>query len=286
MKVLYLDVLLITNLAIDYLLLRSAALVLGRRGGGVRVFAGAVLSSLASLVILLPQLKAVALAAYKLLTAGAVCMLAFGAKSVGGVLKSVAAFLLVSFVYGGAVYCVTNALGASAVFNNMCFYFESTPVFLVSVITCFYLLINVGVRLWRSRAPANAALKLTLTTDRASEDCTAFIDTGNKLRDPLGEGTVIIIDVRMAEKLLDEAQNALSCRVLRDGASAAASVECRFRLIPYTSIGGAGLLPAFAGKSCEFVWRGKKYALEKPMLAVSDRCTCEAIISFDALKNL
>ena len=112
---------------------------------------------------------------------------------------------------------------------------------------------------------------------------TAFVDSGNKLREPISGGRVIICGEERLASLLPPYQRS----VLRSSAACGAAEKlCRlgsgFRLIPYRTVDRAGgLLLAFKpdevyvnGKKKEGIWA----AMSPAEISV---CGCDALIGED-----
>ena len=123
--VIYLDVLLLINLLVNYFLLLSVEHFTAFHVRRLRLLAGAAVGSLSSFLILLPALPDFLLFIIKLLLSGLITAVAFGIPSAKGYLKAVFAFWGFSFLFGGAMlalyfFCVPQGM----VFRNGTVYFS------------------------------------------------------------------------------------------------------------------------------------------------------------------
>ncbi len=281
MRVIYIDLLLAVNFLIDCLLLRATAAVCGQKLSLGRLLGAAALAAASALLILLPQIKPLPLAAVKLCCLAAVTVAAFGAASWARFARDFICFGAVNLVFGGAAYLAAELLDAGVIYNNTAFYFDSRPLMLVALMTAVYLVVRAVYAWWRGRAPQAAAAQLKLCGEKGVYRCTALVDTGAKVCDALSGRPVILLSPQAAARLFDKKQLEFAANCAGDGSG------LKFRLIPYDSLGGQGLLVAYALRSCEIEYSGTKKQIEEPLAAVCTRQTgFEAIISYDAIKEM
>ena len=226
----YLDVLLLSNLWVDYaLLLASARLThtpLNRRRGLLGAAAGA----LCSLTVLLPPLPLPVCALLRLGTAFLVCLTAFGRSRL---LRQTAVFLGVSLFFCGMLYAF------SALCRPQGWYIRNTVIYTdISLLT---LLLGTAAAsgiavLWaRHAASVPCGCRLHLRLSGTDYLLPAIADTGNTLCDPYTGKPVIVCPAAALAGWLAQ---------YPDAESAAAS--CRgFRMLPVKTVTGTALLPAF-----------------------------------------
>ena len=101
--VVYLDILLLVNFLIGYFLLRAAARLAGADLGAGRALAGAAASALSTLILLAPELPGWLGAAYKLATAAAIVLIAFGFKGWRPFLRACVWFFILNLGLAGLV---------------------------------------------------------------------------------------------------------------------------------------------------------------------------------------
>ena len=237
MDVIYADELVALNALIDYLLLllaaRAAELPL-RRG---RFALSGLLGGLYALAAAAgpPFLRA---GPGKLLLSGLMCALAFGCRR--GVWKGWGAFLGLSALFAGAVYAAA-LLGGRSVGPGSVPAALSPRLFLLCFALCW-----AAVRLFLERSPPGSAYaEVILTLGERSMQLTALRDTGNRLRDPVSGCAVLTADGRAMEELLGPA---LPLPVPEDAASLLRQLSRdprlapRLGLVPYSAVGGSGLL--------------------------------------------
>ena len=106
---------------------------------------------------------------------------------------------------------------------------------------------------------------LVFYRDRTAET-TGFIDTGNSLCDPLSGSPVAIAGDAVAKKLFtDEVCAALTSPVRNAGTLGAGTVS-GFRLIPYSTVSGGGLIPVFRPDRLTVSADGCEYEIDDALL--------------------
>lgn len=245
MRVVYVDVLFAVNLLLDYLLL-----VLTARLGGVykprkRLFLAACAGALASVVLYFPELPlAVGLAARAGLCAG-VTALAFGASR-GSFLRLCGLFCACTFALAGGVWGLA-LLGGSAYVKNgvVCIDLPMRLLLAAAAVIWVVLGISGGTRLRVSKKTA----KLVATVGEHTVSVRALQDTGNLLCDPVTGRRVILMSVSAAAGLLEPRHRPLLMAMeARNVAAVCEGLMMRgagaFRLVPYQTASGSGLLLA------------------------------------------
>lgn len=231
MKVVYIDTLFITNLAADYLLLLLSGEVCGIILRRRRYLIAAALGSAYAVAVYLPGAGALSLPAAKI---GAGLVMA--AVAYGGEARSVrcaAVFMAVSAAFGGFMWAIELAGGHPA--------FDMRTL-AVSFAGCYVLLSWVMRRRGAMLDLPRAQVVLTLGERRT--EFVALIDSGNALIDPVSALPVMVICPHVAAPLLGMSESALAPDAVAL-VERAAEGGVKMRLIPYSAVGGAGLLAAF-----------------------------------------
>ena len=233
MQTVYVDVLLVLNWVIDYLLLRLTAHFLRLSVSRKRLVLGAGVGAFGALVILLPPLPWGLDVLVKLLLSAAVIAAAFGVKSPRAFLRAGLSFFFLSFAFAGVLVAVWAVFAPQGLFvKNSVVYFDVPPLLLILLALGVYVFLRIVQRLCGRGAVKDTACTLKLTLGGAHASLSARVDTGCTLKEPFSGLPVIVV-----------AGTALP----RPGTPP--------RIIPYASVGGEGLLPA---------WRPESVCLQFP----------------------
>ncbi len=235
--VIYADMLLALNWWLDFLLL----LGVGRVSHGVtrpwRLVLGALTGALCAGVILLPPLPWWLSLTVKGGGAALMVVVAFG---FGGwrafIRRTLWLFALSAGLAGlsSALYFFVAPTGFY-VFNGVVYY-AVPPLLLVMLTVICYGIMMLVERAIRHRAPAGQAYWLRLTVDGREAVVRCLYDSGNHLAEPFSGRPVMVVERRAVATLLPVPATV-------DALPAQSDVS--WRLVPFASLGGEGLLPAF-----------------------------------------
>lgn len=241
----YVDLLFGLNTAINYLLLRGAAIVGGAPGRRRRLLGAAAAGGLYAVAAALPGAAAVRSVPGQMAAAAAMAVLAFGWRRSS--VKQGLYFLALSFALSGVVLLAVQFLEPDLkLLGGRAYYAVSTPALLLLAGLCYGLaaLVLSGV----GRHTGGDLTTLTLSFEDRQVTLRALRDTGNTLRDPVTGEAVVVTGQGILQRLFPEE------RITRaDLADPAALLQrlcpryprAKLRLIPFRAVGvEAGLLLA------------------------------------------
>lgn len=177
MKV-YVDLLLFFNFIIDFLLLLSVSKILKRDTNINKLIVGSFIGSLSTLFVFL-NISSIQLFIFKLIISIFMCILTFNFKNINYTLKN-ATFLFISgIILGGALYGVDNQINIK---NK----------YLLLLLSPFIVKLYIKqMKLIKSNY--NKYYKIEIHFDNNIIKTTAFLDSGNKLMDPITKKPVILL---------------------------------------------------------------------------------------------
>ncbi|MBE6886144.1 MAG: hypothetical protein E7486_04265 [Ruminococcaceae bacterium] len=258
-QIIYVDILILTNAAINYLLLLLTGIISARDFRRVRLLIAAFLSAFFSLNIFLPPLSPLLLVGFRLLAGVGTVFLGFGWRSGKKFFQNLLFFGVISFAFGGSMAGIWFLLTPDGmVYQNGSVYFNISMPILIGTAVVVYSLLRIALYLLRKKVD-HPKKHLQLYAQRNGREILAegIVDTGNSLTELFSGLPVIVIDQKAALPLLTVAeQNQL--RSLQSGMPRGGRGS--LRLIPYESVGGDGLLPAILpeqlilrdAEGCEF----------------------------------
>ena len=265
--VVYIDVLVCLNLFVDYFLLLSVSRFCSARTPNWRMLVAALSGALTSLVIFLPNLPVFLDLLLQLTMAAGIVLAAFGFGGLKRFLRLCGVFFGMTFAYGGIMMGLWLLLRPQGmVINNGIVYFDISPPLLIVATLISYGIISL-IRRFHHSAPAGEQLfRITVSLDKRQVECGALLDTGNTLRDLFTDTPVVVMDFDACQSLLPAPIRPVFAGMCDPPPSI--PVE-GFRLIPYSAVGGKGLLPAFSPDYVEISSGRKKQRYDKVYVAVS-----------------
>lgn len=280
-QVVYIDILLSVNLMIDYCLVRAAARLAGRVCSRVRICLASIVGAACSLVVLLPPQTVWVKVLITVFSAGMMTLAATGAVNVGAFIKMCSCLILVTLCYGGIMSCIWLFIAPRGlIVNNGAVYADIDPVTLIVCAAVFYSVSALYSRTVRKRTFERSACRIRITRNGMSKVIDGIFDTGNLLCEPFSGLPVIIAERRYIEELIPATLDGF------------ARGECSYplpegiRVVPYSSVGGSGLLAAFRPDSIR-VYSAEGERAANAYVGVSEDSLgqdCHAVISPDALE--
>ena len=269
MDVIYVDALFVLNLLADYLLCLSTGRICGLYLRRKRYFLAALLGALYAVAVVLPGLGFLARPPLRLAAGLGMGLTAFSAEQ--RPLRCAGVLLAVSAAYGGAIWALSLAAGVSGPVPL------SGRLLLLAFALCY-----AGLRLlFRLRGKRGEARRAAVSLRLSGRESrfTALVDTGNSLCDPLSGAPVLIVCPHALSRVLPgtaELFQQLSPVELLELGQSLPELRGRLRLLPYSTLDGSGLLPAFRPDALLVEGRSRPELL----VAVSPRASGE---DFEAL---
>ena len=254
MPVIYIDVLLALNLFIDFLLLSATARLRRRPHRRWRTVLGALFGAACSCLIFLPDMPSVLSVAVKLAAAAIIVLIAFPWAGISAFVKDGIVFFVSSTIFAGlsmAIWFFAAPKGFYVV--NGVVYYDVAPLTLVALTVVSYGVLWFWDRFTRKKAPLGGTYQLVLDYGLGAVTVNALLDTGNHLTEIFSGSPVAVIRRDAVSMALPSPLQEAAVRTLQNrepgpagpDESAAAVKSSGLRLVPYHSVGGSGLLPAF-----------------------------------------
>lgn len=235
--VIYADVLFITNLYIDFFLLICVKKFLKLNTSKLRLLCGALVGAVYSLSALLPSLPQVLSVFLGIFGALCVTLTAFAPIEKLMLLKTTLCFYVFSFIFAGFFLLIYHLFPVNnlAVRNGLV-YFNISPLMLFIFTLLAYLVAVLFRRIFSWGDNHTTYCSFVIEHCGKTKKIFAKADTGNGLREPFSDLPVIIVEQEAVRDLLPE--SILS--YIETG-----SCQEKIRLIPFSAMGGSGILPAF-----------------------------------------
>ncbi|MDF2986911.1 MAG: sigma-E processing peptidase SpoIIGA [Eubacterium sp.] len=277
----YLDILLLENLVINYLILYVTAKFSKLRVSTLRLFAGAAVGALYVIFIILQPVKIYYTTFAKILLSFFIIAITFSPRKVLPFLKTLVIFYISTFIFAGAAlaFLFFNQQGGF-VRNGIVYVFGQSKWSLMffSIVTVG-IIIKIFMEVIQSRIIKDKLLiPVKIAFDNRMIDLPALVDTGNSLKDPLTNLPVMVVEFKALEELLPEEirsifenskENDLNCVTATISTSKWFS---RFRLIPFSSLGKEnGMLIGFKPDFIEVGEEEEKRDIKNVIVGIYNR---------------
>ena len=201
MTVIYLDVLFLLNLVVDYLLLLACARIAGEPISRLRIGLGALLGAVYAAVIFLPGFGWLSHLACKLCAGVAMPLTAFGPSQ--RLLRLTLVFFAVSAALGGVILALQLlGTGGLTLENGVLYTGFDLRLLLVTVILSYVVLSLIFRRAARHGGHRRDLCEARVMLGGQCISLTVLLDTGNTLTDPLRNQPVLVVEGRALRQVL------------------------------------------------------------------------------------
>lgn len=263
MTVVYLDVLFLLNLVVDYLLLLASARMTGESFSRWKLGLGALLGAIYAGAIFIPGFSWLSHPACKICAGASMPLIAFGASR--RLLRLTLIFFAVSAALGGVILAL-QLLGSGGLTleNGVLYTGFDLRLLLVTVILTYVVLSLIFRRTARHGGVRRDLYKAKIMLDGQSVSVTVLLDTGNTLTDPVRNQPVLVVDGGVLQPILpetiDPGDPVGSLERLEDRAW-----RGKFSLLPYRAVGVECGMLLMVRSECVVIngrkWKGLPVAL-------------------------
>ena len=252
--VVYADVLFCVNMIIDYIMLISVKRLLSADVRRLRLLLGSALGGLFSFTALLPPMPFILSAALSIAQAFAVCAAVFAPQGMRRYIRASLLLFAVSFIYCGFMTAVLTLFSPHGLaVRNGSVYIGIPPLMLIALTLVCYCVMKLIGRLTGSFRARPQKCRVTVSSGGATASANALTDTGNCLHEPFS-GDCVIVGSRELFRDFPEVREAQT----RNGSILSGR---RIRLVPYTTVEGSGVLPAFRPERTEISLDGRTFTV-------------------------
>lgn len=258
----YLDVVLLENLCMNYIILFATGYILKLKLKHIRIIASAFLGGMYSLFAYMEVLKIYSNFILKIILSVVMVYIAYNAKNIKQLIKQLIFFYLTSFVFGGCAFALLYIIKPQEIIlkNGMLVGTYPIKVALLGGLGGFAITTIAFNYVKNKIAKKDIFYQVKIFFNEKQTQTTALLDTGNMLKDPISGMPVIIVEKEMLKDILPE----IILNNLEKVIGGDVPIEVyenknlqyisKFRLIPFSSLGKEnGMLLGFKASKIEVV---------------------------------
>lgn len=281
----YLDIIILENIVINYLILLVTARFSKSRASNLRLLLGSVVGALyLVLMILLPEMKIYTTILSKFLLSIAMVAVTFSFTRISAFLRTLVLFYASTFLFAGAGFAFLFFNRSGSVIRNGVI---MSPVSLINtkwselllaLAVTFIILRVVWDFIQNKFLREKMLVRLCIAFDKKAIELCALVDTGNSLHDPLTNMPVVVVEFTAIRDLLPEdIRNIFERDSENDLNKVSSAISCsawfsRFRLIPFTSLGKEnGMLIGFRPDYIEIEKEDEKKGVSNVIVGIYNR---------------
>ncbi len=239
----YVDVLFLLNMIVDYIVLSSSALISGRETVKRRMLLGAAVGALYSVIIFFPQLQLLNIIIFKIIASAVIILISFKYINIYSYFKIFVTYYVINAVYGGGMYAFYHftSLGSRMNSSNGVYYIDLPLWAVILMAFIFYYIIKIFSKISGGRAAKRQIRRLNIYFSGTHVTVNALFDTGNTLYDPISLMPVMLIEADVLRGKLSESL----LRQVRENSTDELPLlhelhpELKLRVVPFKDITGS-----------------------------------------------
>ena len=241
----YLDVVLLENLCMNYIILFATGYLMKIKMNHIRVIIASILGGIYAIVSYMEILPIYSNFFMKILLSIGMVYLAFGAKNVKSILKQLIIFYLTSFAFGGCAFALLYFVKPENILMRNGVYVGTYPIKIALLGGLIgFIITYIAFKVIKNKlSKKDIIYDIAIEIDKKQVQVKAMLDTGNMLKDPITQTPVIVVEKEklygiLPSGLLDHLENMIG----GEGENILSSSEeekylHKLRMIPFHSIG-------------------------------------------------
>ena len=237
----YVDIVLLENLCMNYIILFSTAYILKLKRKHIRIFISSLLGAIYAILAYANIIPMYTNIITKIILSICMIYIAYNPKHVKGMIKELMVFYLVSFALGGCAFALLYIVRPQDIFMKDGVYIGTYPlkIALLGGIVGF-IVTYISFKIVKSRITKNEIIyKTIIKFDEKELEINVMLDTGNTLKDPITGEAVMLIEKEklyglIPRSILDNVENILGGEFEEEQQF---KYRTKLRIIPFTSVG-------------------------------------------------
>lgn len=240
----YIDVVLLENLIMNYIILYATAIIAKVIPKKTRLALASLVGAIYSIIAYMSILQIYSSIILKIILSIIIVYIAFNAHDIKKMLKQLLLFYLASFVFGGVAFSLIYIVRPQDVIVKNGVFVGTYPIkilFLGAIVGLIIVSLSIKIirkKISRKSLFCNIKIKLNDT----EINTTALIDTGNLLKDPISNMPVIVVERTLLydvlpKQILNNLENILGGDLEKIPESIKDKYISKLKVIPFSSLG-------------------------------------------------
>lgn len=240
----YIDIVLIENLLMNYIILFATGVILKIHIKHVRLILASFVGAIYTIIAYISGLKIYSNFFLKLILSVIIIYIAFNPNQLKKLLKYTLIFYLTSFVFGGVAFALIYIVKPQEILENngLVLNSNSLKVIFISAIIAFIVVI-IGFKIVKNKISAkDMYCDLKIKINDKNIETKAMIDTGNFLKEPITNTPVIIVEHTLLydcipKEILNHMESILGGDFSEIPDQVKEEYVSRLKVIPFSSLG-------------------------------------------------
>lgn len=240
----YIDVVLIENLIMNYIILYSTGIILKLKISHIRIIIASILGAIYSIIAYIESLKIYSNIILKIILSVLIVYISFNPQNVKKLWKEIVIFYLTSFVFGGVAFALIYVVKPQNILMRNGLFLGTYPLktVLLGAIVAF-IIIMIAFKIIKTKiSKKDMFCNIEMKINNKVIKTVAMVDTGNCLKEPITNTSVVVIEhTILYECIPKQILNNLEKIIGGDFRGVDEEIKneyiSKLKLIPYSSLG-------------------------------------------------
>lgn len=275
----YIDIVLIENLIMNYIILLTVAIVLKIHRNNVRILGSSLIGALYAIFAYTSTLEIYSTIFVKILLSIIMIYIGFKPQNIKILCKQILLFYLTSFVFGGAAFSLLYFIKPQDILMKNGVLLGTYPLktVMLSAIVGFIVVI-ITFKIVKNRiSKKDMYCKIDISLNNKNIETIAMIDTGNLLKEPITNTPVIVVEHTLLYDVIPkEILNNLNEILGGDFSNVPEKIKneymLKLKVIPFTSLGRQnGMLLGIKADNVKVVKEEEIYIVNKTIVGIYNK---------------
>ena len=240
----YIDVVLIENLIMNYIILLSTGLILKLKIKHSRLILASLLGAVYSIIAYMEVLEVYSSIILKKILSVLIVYIAFNPQKVKQLWKDILLFYLTSFVFGGAAFALIYVVKPQDILMKNGLFLGTYPLknVMLGAMIAFLIIITAFTVVKNKISKKDMFCKIEIRLNGENIKSNTMIDTGNMLKEPITNTPVIVVEHTllyqcMPKEILNNLENIIGGDLEKIPYKIREEYILKLKLIPFSSLG-------------------------------------------------
>lgn len=240
----YIDIVLIENLIMNFIILLATGLILKEKIKAMRLLLSSLLGAIYSVVSYMSILEIYTSMTLKIILSIVIIYIAFNPQTIKKMWKDILIFYLTSFVFGGAAFALIYIIKPQDILMKNGLFLGTYPLktILLGAIVAFIIIIAAFTVVKTKITKKDMFCEIEIELNGEKIKTTAMIDTGNLLKEPITNTPVIVVEHTLLydcipKEILNHLDELLGGDFSKIPESIKEKYIAKLKCIPFSSLG-------------------------------------------------
>ena len=275
----YIDVVLIENLIMNYIILLATGLILKIKIKHIRLIIGSLLGAIYTIIGYIGILEIYSNFILKIILSIMIVYVAYYPQSLKKMCKELLFFYLTSFVFGGVAFSLIYIVKPQEIIMKNGLFLGTYPLktVILGAIVAFIIIVTAFKIVKSKISKKDLICEVIIEIENKKIVTKALIDTGNMLKEPITNTPVVVIERTLlydviAKEILNHLEEIIGGDFKEIPEDIKNKYVSKLKLIPYSSLGKQnGILLGIKAKKLIIVKGEEKIEKENIILGIYDK---------------